>query len=188
MSTVNALLSSFSPITLAEMDSVKLLDRTDTKFTFNSSRLPCIINALQDHYRVLEVENVRISDYETLYFDTDDFELYLRHHNEKLNRYKIRFRKYVNSNLHFFEIKFKNNKSRTIKNRVVRPQMEYSIIENAKKLLENKTHYTPELLVPKLWVNYSRITFVHKAFQERLTVDLKLTFKRMNSKRHSTAW
>lgn len=177
MQFVNTLLSVFNPISLAEMDSVKLLDRTDTKFTFNSSRLPEIVHSLKDHYRVLEIENIRITDYETLYFDTPNFELYLRHHNEKLNRYKIRFRKYVNSNLHFFEIKYKNNKSRTIKSRVVRPEIEFNIIESAQKLLEAKTHFTSDALIPKLWVNYSRITFVHKNFEERLTIDLNLTFK-----------
>ncbi len=177
MQSVNTLLSVFDPISLAEMDSVKLLDRTDTKFTFNTSKLPGIINMLNDHYRILEIENTRITDYETLYFDTLNFELYLRHHNEKLNRYKIRFRKYVNSNLYFFEIKYKNNKSRTIKSRVARPQIELNIVESAQKLLEAKTSLTADILLPKLWVNYSRITFVHKNFEERLTIDLNLTFK-----------
>jgi hypothetical protein len=177
MSIVDSILSSFLPISLAEMDSVKLLDRTDTKFIFHSSRLPDIIASIKDHYKVLEIDNIRINDYETLYFDTLNFELYLRHHNEKLNRYKIRFRKYVNSNLHFFEIKHKNNKSRTIKSRVVRPEIELDIKEGAKKLLESKTSFEASTLLPKLWVNYSRITFVHKNFEERLTIDLNLTFK-----------
>jgi hypothetical protein len=183
MSTVKTLLSSFEPITLAEMDSVKLLDRTDTKFIFHSSKLPDILAAVHQYYRVLEIENARITDYETLYFDTLNFELYLRHHNEKLNRYKIRFRKYVNSNLHFFEIKHKNNKSRTIKSRVVRPEIEYDIVDGAKKLLESKTTFEATALLPKLWVNYSRITFVHKNFVERLTIDLNLCFKEGNNEK-----
>jgi hypothetical protein len=177
MQSVDSLLSSFLPITLSEMDSVKLLDRTDTKFTFHISKLEGIINALSAHYKVLEIENIRINDYQTLYFDTLNFELYLRHHNERLNRFKIRFRKYVNSNLHFFEIKHKNNKSRTIKSRVIRPEIEHDIKDNAKKLLEAKTNFEASSLFPKLWVNYSRITFVHKNFEERLTIDLNLAFK-----------
>ena len=35
-------LSEFNSITLQEMDDVKLMDRTDTKFTFNINELPVI--------------------------------------------------------------------------------------------------------------------------------------------------
>jgi hypothetical protein len=171
-------ISDFRPITLAEMDSVKLLDRTDTKFIFPVSKLPGVLALIREHYRVLEVEDTRITDYETLYYDTPDWELYTRHHNQKLNRYKVRFRKYVNSNLHFFEVKYKNNKGRTIKSRVKRPAIETTIIDKAKMLLEQNTTLLSNQLVPALWVNYSRITFVNNNLEERLTIDLALTFKK----------
>lgn len=171
------LLKGFNPITLAEMDSVKLLDRTDTKFIFHRSLLPHILTSIESNYRVLEIEKVRVNDYETLYFDTANLDLYLRHHSEKLNRYKVRFRKYVSSNLHFFEIKFKNNKSRTVKTRVVRPEIEYTIKDSARKLLLETTKLDPDQLLPALWVNYSRITLVNNNLEERLTIDLNLTFK-----------
>ena len=90
MENINALLSSFKPISLEEMDSVKLMDRTDTKFVFHRSSLPIVLSAISKNYRALEVENSRWSPYETLYFDTPSLELYMRHHNEKMNRYKIR--------------------------------------------------------------------------------------------------
>ena len=96
----------FDPITLKEMDGVKLMDRTDTKFTFNISNLPSILEAAKAHYRILDIEGNRISRYKTLYFDTDDFNLYNEHHCGKLNRYKIRHRTYVESNLGFLEVKF----------------------------------------------------------------------------------
>ena len=34
---------------------------------------------------------------------------------------------------------------------------------------------------PKQWINFSRITFVHKAQKERLTLDINLHFKNENS-------
>ena len=40
------------------------------------------------------------------------------HQNKKLNRYKIRQREYLISDISFFEIKFKSNKGRTIKKRI----------------------------------------------------------------------
>ena len=111
-------ITQYQPISLQEMDDVKLLDRTDTKFAFHDKELPGILEKLRSDYFVLEVQGKRSTQYETLYFDTEDFDFYLRHHNQKLNRYKARFRKYVESNLVFFEVKFKSNRNRTIKDRI----------------------------------------------------------------------
>lgn len=159
------------------MDSVKLMDRTDTKFVFRKSRLAYVLSQLHDHYRVLDVNGNKISRYESLYFDTHNFELYHKHQSGKLNRYKVRFRKYVESNLNFFEVKFKNNKGRTIKNRVKQQQIDGSIQNKADVLLKEKTPFEPANLEAKLWVNYSRITLVNKTSPERVTLDINLHFK-----------
>ena len=177
-------LARFEPISLQEMDDVKLMDRTDTKFVFKIEQLPVFLEQVSHYYRVLEVTNARISRYETLYFDTEDFQLYLKHQNGKLNRYKIRFRKYVESELNFFEIKFKNNKGRTIKERIKRQEIEYRIEGKAKNLLNEKTSLDPDSLVPKLWVNYSRITLVNKSSKERLTIDVNLNFKNADANKN----
>lgn len=158
------------------MDSVKLMDRTDTKFVFNSVELPSILSELTTDYKVLEINNARISKYESLYFDTPNFDLYHKHQTGKLNRYKIRFRRYVESNLNFFEVKFKNNKGRTIKNRVKQEEVFRTIQHQAKELLNDKTNLLSENLEPKIWVNYSRITLVNKNSPERVTIDLNLHF------------
>ena len=99
---VSDMLNQFSPITLEEMDGVKLMDRTDTKFTFNINKLPTILEEAKEFYKILSVEGNRISRYKTLYFDTEDFDLYNEHHSGKLNRYKIRHRTYVESNIGFW--------------------------------------------------------------------------------------
>lgn len=41
------------------MDSVKLMDRTDTKFTFHISQLIEILELVKNDYRVLEIEEKR---------------------------------------------------------------------------------------------------------------------------------
>ncbi len=160
------------------MDSVKLMDRTDTKFVFHVQDLDAVLSEISKHYRALEVEGTRWSPYETLYYDTPGLELYIRHHNQKLNRYKIRYRKYVNSNLHFFEIKFKNNKGRTIKKRIKETAIETEIKNNAQQLLESITGFKAAELKPILFVNCSRATLVNTQMEERLTLDVKLQFKR----------
>jgi hypothetical protein len=177
MERVHKILHSFAPITLKEMDNVKLMDRTDTKYVFRLDNLPEFLEQVKEDYRILDVNGHRISRYESLYFDTKNFDLYMSHHRGKPNRYKIRCRKYVESELHFFEVKFKNNKGRTIKDRVKQAEINGLIKDNAETLLKEKTPLMAEHLEAKLWVNYSRITLVNKHSPERVTIDVDLTFK-----------
>lgn len=170
-------MEKFEPISLKEMDSVKLQDRVDTKFMFKNTVLPELFEQMQPHYKVLTIEGQRFNHYETLYFDTDNFGLYIKHHNGKTNRFKFRSRRYVESDLNFFEIKFKSNKGRTIKDRIKRPEIVKLIADKSKELVKTISNVDPDSLKPKLWVNYVRITFVSKTSQERLTVDTVLTFK-----------
>ncbi len=177
MEDLNHILNAFAPITLKEMDSVKLMDRTDTKFVFKYDQLPEFLNQLQNDYKILDVNGNKISRYESLYFDTKAFDLYHSHHRGKPSRFKVRFRKYVESDLNFFEVKFKTNKGRTIKDRVKQKEIDGFIKEKAEELLNHKTPLKSDNLEAKIWVNYSRITFVNKNSPERVTIDLNLTFK-----------
>ncbi len=172
------ILNRIDPITLAEMDSVKLMDRTDTKFTFNVNSLATVLEEAKDHYRILDVEGNRISRYKTLYFDTEDFSLYNEHHSGKLNRYKIRHRTYVESNLGFLEVKFKNNKGRTLKTRIKEVTVPDLSTGRAFAFLQKTLPFDPLALLPKIWINYSRITLVNKVSAERLTLDLYLEFEK----------
>ncbi|MDF2435741.1 MAG: hypothetical protein K0Q95_117 [Bacteroidota bacterium] len=177
MDKVHEILNSFTSITLKEMDNVKLMDRTDTKYVFRLDNLPAFLEAIKDDYRVLDVNGHRISRYESLYFDTKNFDLYLCHHRGKPGRYKVRCRKYVESELHFFEVKYKNNKGRTIKDRVKQKKIDGLIVDSAEDLLKEKTPLQAANLEAKLWVNYSRITLVNRNSPERVTIDVDLTFK-----------
>lgn len=166
--------NDFEKITLEEMDNVKLMDRVDMKFIFNERYLPGFLRQVKDHYRSLEVSGTRMSRYETLYYDTPRYDLYTTHHNGRLNRYKVRLRRYVESDLNFFEVKFKNSKARTQKTRVRRKSTDPAIEGKAEELLTQTAKMRPEHLVPKLWVNYTRVTLVNRFEEERLTIDLDL--------------
>ncbi len=172
------ILQTFQPIDLKEMDSVKLMNRTDTKFIFNISHYQNVMNEIKDHYRVLEIDGKRISRYETLYYDTSKYDLYKKHHQGKLNRYKIRHRTYVESNIGFLEVKFKNNKGRTIKTRISQKDVPVAGWQDESETFLNKMlPFQPQSLVPVIWINYSRLTLVNKSSAERLTIDLGLEFK-----------
>ncbi|MDQ3191427.1 MAG: polyphosphate polymerase domain-containing protein [Bacteroidota bacterium] len=177
---IKQLLMDFNSVNLNEIEKVKLMNRTDTKFVFHINKFPSILENLKENYMVLEIENKRICEYQTLYFDTEKLDLYMKHHNGRLNRYKIRCRKYVESNLNFFEIKFKNNKSRTIKNRIKLENIENSLSDSSKRFLKSITKLKPEIFKPICWINYSRITLVNKKFTERVTLDIGLNAKNEN--------
>ena len=168
-------LNKFETITLSEMDDVKLMSRTDTKFVFNLSRLPEFLEKLSHFYKVLLIDGNLIHDYRSLYFDTEDRKFYIEHHNRRVNRNKVRFREYVGSGLTFLEIKLKNNKGKTIKKRIKVDSVSESITEKQQKYIDKIVGYPIEVSA-KQWINFSRVTFVHKTQKERLTMDVNLTF------------
>mgnify|MGYP003339124289 CR=1 FL=1 len=171
------LLGSFEPISLKEMEPVKLMDRVDKKFMLTLGQLPQLLNEIRNDYFVLQVDGKRTTDYRTIYFDTDKYTCYLNHHNGKLNRYKIRSRQYVESNLNFFEIKFKTNKDRTKKNRISFEQQVRSIDGRANEFMQSHTALNVSEFHPRMFIDFTRITFVSKEMNERLTIDLQLSFR-----------
>lgn len=173
----NNIISTFDPITLEQMDDVRLLNRVDTKFVLNQNKLPGMLDGLQDEYLVLSVDGTRLYPYKTTYFDTDDLVAYRNHHNGKLNRYKVRIRTYMVSGQNYFEIKFKNNKKRTIKSRVIVPTDEPDITGNAEELLLKKSPFIKSELQPKLTVCFRRTTLVSKKMNERITIDTDISYK-----------
>lgn len=175
MKELQNILFEFPEIKLEEMDRTKLMDRVDTKFAFHRDQLPEIIKDLKTHFHVLEVDNKRISQYESLYFDKSEFDFYKDHHNNKNHRFKVRFRKYVDSGLHFLEVKEKR-KGRMVKRRVPVKKFEHELSNSSKSFVEQYLKDEDEL-VPKLWNQYQRITFVNKELNERLTFDINLEFK-----------
>lgn len=176
MNELASILSEFQQITLAEMDSVQLMSRTDTKYVFNAQFLSEILIKLSDHYKVLNVKDLNINDYQTLYYDTDDFLFYHHHQQGKGNRCKVRSRTYLQSDLHFFEVKNKNNKSITVKKRIKTAEHVSQLDEPCEKFYHKNAIVNDADLKPKLWVNYSRITLVNKNQPERLTLDINLHF------------
>jgi hypothetical protein len=182
MPSVDHLLETLEPITLADMDAYALMNRVDTKYILSSGNLRALLDSLGQAYRVLSVETLRISPYLTLYYDTQDHECYLQHHNGKLNRRKFRIRQYRSSNAYFLEVKAKNNKGRTRKRRVPIDHFEETLSPESLNFLESTIGYLPEL-VPQLSSSFSRITLVNCQQPERVTLDLNLEFSTDNARK-----
>ncbi|MDP3928767.1 MAG: polyphosphate polymerase domain-containing protein [Bacteroidota bacterium] len=174
MEGIQNILSRFEPINLQQMDAVKLMDRTDRKFAFLYQQLPQVLQELEPFYHVLEIANTRVSRYRSLYFDDDKLALYHQHHNGRCNRVKVRHRTYVESNLAFWEVKIKNNKGRTIKNRMPLAEVPLNLSSDLSNFVLEKVGFNAQALQATVWVNYQRITLVNKHSPERLTIDINL--------------
>ena len=151
------------------------MNRSDDKYLFHIDQLPAVLNKAFHNYQVLEIDQNRIMGYESLYFDTKDHIMYLHHHNQKLNRYKIRIRQYLDSETFFLEVKFKNNKGRTLKQRI--PVMGYQSLSepDSKDFVSTNSPYFVDFLEPKLSTRFDRITLLNPAENERITLDTNLT-------------
>jgi hypothetical protein len=171
-----ALLRRFEPITLSEMSAVALQDRTDTKFVMRDGQLYNALATLTQAYRVLDIRGVRLNQYRTLYFDTADFTLFQQHHTGRRERFKVRTRSYVDSHLSFLEVKHKVRQNRTVKNRIATPALLTAVTPEADAFLNDYLPFAAEVLEPKLWNEYTRITLVSRRDCERLTLDLRLRF------------
>ena len=174
-------LDGFAPISLAEMDAVKLMNRVDTKYLTDRATLADVLrDAAAAGYRVLVADGSRISPYDSIYFDTDGLRMFTDHRNRKLRRQKVRTRAYVHSGDAFLEIKRKNNQGRTKKKRTGIPMDELPDFrgdEAACRYLDAHSDFQAAELAPALETYFRRITLVNPDRTERVTIDTDLRFR-----------
>ncbi|MBO4689900.1 MAG: polyphosphate polymerase domain-containing protein, partial [Paludibacteraceae bacterium] len=189
MPSIDDILQQFAPISLEAMDGVKLMNRIDTKYVVPMSVLPKLLRMAQEEYFVQQIAGKRTGEYDTTYYDTEDLEMYIRHHDRQLVRQKIRVREYVDSRLFFLEVKRKNNRGRTKKKRISLPSTAITpgMIGQGKEpirvddFLAAKSWYRFEQISPRLRTTFTRITLVNKQKTERLTIDFNLSFTNLRS-------
>ncbi|NRA13863.1 MAG: polyphosphate polymerase domain-containing protein [Crocinitomicaceae bacterium] len=175
MSQLHKIIQEFNPIGLEEMDSgTKLMNRVDTKFVLNVNQLVDILPRLKEEYRILEIDSVRFPSYESEYFDDSKLTFYIDHHRKKVDRYKVRFRKYIESDIAFLEVKHKK-KGRTDKQRIKVDDLPGMMSQEHNEFVKS-TGVTLNNLDLVLTNKFSRITFVGINHNERLTFDFDLSF------------
>lgn len=176
MKEIEPILARFTPVSLHDIEEVKLMRRIDRKYWFHLSKLPEILSQTLSDYYILEIEGQRLMDYQTTYFDTIDDEMYIKHHNGNRNRHKVRKRKYISTDSSFLEIKFKTNKKVTHKNRIGIEFEENEFLTEELEFIENKTPYLGDKLHPILHNKFKRITLISKKKLDRCTIDIAPSF------------
>ena len=175
MVEIEKTLDKLHKVTLEDIDQLRFMNRTDTKFLFSAKQMIDVLKNLDGTYSVLTINNKVLFHYRSTYFDTNDHRLYAIHQTGKLNRYKVRYREYIDTNDAFLEIKKKNNKQKTLKKRI-NYQYDNGFDNVGKEFLEENTPLNVDDLNPALITCFDRITLVSFEHKERITLDLNLNY------------
>lgn len=180
MNQIDEILQSYKPITLEEIDTINLMDRIDTKFIVPIFALYELLEVVSDYY-VLEINGFRNCLYDTTYFDTINYDMFMDHAYDIENRQKIRVRKYLCNDLKFLEIKTKVDEGRTLKKRI---KVKHKGLKRKKnqEFIKEHSKYDLSVLQKSLRTKFERFTLVNPEKTERITIDTSLHFinKKMN--------
>lgn len=170
-------LDRMEPISLEEMDSVKLMNRVDTKYVANEEDLDSLLlMAAEKGFRACLIEGRKITPYWSMYYDTDDLEMFRIHRAGHSVRQKIRVRTYECTGNTFLEIKRKNNKGRTKKKRIPLPDPSAINSEEASRFIADQSWYSRDRVSEACTTSFHRITLVNSQKTERITLDTCLSF------------
>ncbi len=150
--------------------------RMETKYVIPLPLLPEVLKQLQPHYSVLEIDGHRMFTYRNIYFDTADLRFYQMHHSGKRPRFKVRHRRYVETDTTYLEVKVKTNQNRTFKER----EETGCIQPDHMKVQHFARPYLPPTigdLSPRLGVDFRRMTLANESSIERLTLDTHIRFQ-----------
>ena len=159
-----------------------LQERVDRKYLLPLTAVTNLLHRPAASYAVLEIDGRRGFGYRTVYFDTPDLSTYRDHAQGVRRRFKVRIRRYTDSNLTRLEVKSKGIRSRTVKyaldgtDRLDGPAREF-----VRRCLDTSygTSFRPDivgLLDGGLTMSYHRTTLVSSA-GERVTIDTDLKMR-----------
>ena len=175
-SKIEAGLTAFGTISLEEISGASLMRRRDSKYVFPVVLLPDLLDAVREQYRVVEILGGRTHSYETTYFDTTELDMYKMHHSGRVNRHKVRIRKYASTSDIFLEVKKKDARGLTMKNRVAARAANPAMLSEEETFLSSFTPYDHKAIHPALTNRFKRITLVRHDQKERITLDYQLWF------------
>lgn len=176
--TVTTALRGFSPIDLTELDRLAALrTRFDLKYAVDENVVDRLLDELPRSWRVLDIQGAREFGYASLYFDDPDHRCFHDHRRRLRRRFKVRSRGYETRTGAMLELKTKDGRGRTVKQRLTRPEPRAALTPPEcdwidQRLAEIGLAPTARDLRPVLTIEYRRSTLVEPSLGERLTIDL----------------
>lgn len=182
MTEVAALTDGLRPIALDELvERASLLTRVDRKYVLLPTEVPVLLGALAGDAHVLETEGSREFAYRSVYFDTPAMDAYRAAAHRRRRRFKVRIRRYLDSDLHFVEVKRRGRRGVTVKERIPYCAGDHELGADARAfvdlLLGEAGMYRAGMrLVPTLTTHYRRTTLYVPSTGGRVTLDADLTW------------
>ena len=184
-------LAGLAGIGLAELtERASLLTRIDRKYVLPRSQLEAVLGDLDPEVRVLDIDGVRASAYESVYFDTPELTSFLMAAHPRRRRFKIRTRTYLDTAQSYLEVKTRGGRGSTVKDR-----LPYALDDRA-TLTTAGRRYTDfvldeadiagaqgQELVPTLMTRYVRTTLFVPESSSRATIDTGLSWAMLAARR-----
>jgi hypothetical protein len=170
-----AILTRLDPVGLDELNATAaLLTRRDRKYLVPAAVAAEVVERLGETSRVLEIDGRRRFRYVSVYFDTPDCVSYLGAARRRPRRFKVRTRSYLDAGRCLLEIKTRDPRGRTVKERHEHPIELCDRLDRAGRAFVGRCELIAEhgvTLAPALTTRYARSTLLVGAEGARLTVD-----------------
>ena len=181
------LVERFDPVGLDQLNAkAEMLARIDNKYVVHRQNLQPLLEQLPEHFEILSIDNQRAFGYQTRYFDDPQRSAYHEHHQGLRKGFKVRIRRYLDTQLCYLEVKLKGQRGMTLKHRLPHDPEEFESL-NQEALSFARSNYQAHYQKPfnyhleaALDLFYRRITLVAKQGSERMTLDTQLRFNNAN--------
>lgn len=181
--SASASVNKLPPIAIAQLDAIAALQvRNDRKYVVDEATADLMVSDLAADLKVLEIDGLRTFNYRSVYFDTPNFDLHHAAAGGRRRRFKVRTRVYEDSGQAMLEVKTKDGRGRTVKERI-----DYDIDDSSQLTPEGRRFLQMALvssgvpvtddvlsdtgLQPVLITAYRRSTVVHETSGTRATID-----------------
>ena len=180
--------SRMQPVTLEDvLATAALQTRIDRKYVVPYERVAVALDHLSDQLCVLQIGELRLFRYESVYFDTPELAAYRQHAHGRRRRVKIRTRAYLDSGECTLEFKTVGARGETIKDRYPYAlASRYTLDAVAYSLAMERVGdiLSTPALQPVLTNSYHRATLLDSARGNRVTCDANLRFANGVGKRY----
>jgi hypothetical protein len=179
--TLTAATSRLRPVALDDvLASAELQTRVDRKYLVPLHVLTVVLDRLGDQLSVLQIGDLRLFRYESVYFDTPELTAYRQHAHGRRRRVKVRTRAYLDSGECLLEFKSVGARGETIKERYPYPVgSRHTLDAAAHDLAAERVGHAIDTatLQQVLTTAYHRATLVDLARGSRVTCDVNLRFE-----------
>ena len=141
-----------------------------------SSTCSTVLDRVADEVRVLDIDGRRGFRYESLYFDTPEFDSYLGAARRRPDRFKVRTRRYLDADGCWIEVKLRNRHGQTVKHRHPHEAAEFGQLSPGSLAFVSSFPRLRDLahrLEPAMTTRYQRSTLL--IGDARATIDVGVT-------------